>query len=315
MNDIEAKVGELLRNRTRVMALLCHEKARRGVPEGTLVFVGTANVAESWWCAEQAVLKSRASELDFFGAYLRDRILYAHRLGLLPEWPGSDSALLKVGNEIMPDDIEKLLKENARAHEERARRRADTRSTWISDTWVDPKGIRTRLINPDLPPKARQWEEERAEVEGIQVIHLEDVPKRRGEIYQASRAEQYPTIRWHFLWGRYSISGIPDGITPEFVYEYKTTKRLYYLQNKKPIALTQADLYGSLFRRATKRVQIHVVEQDKTLTWEEPVDSANAEATLSLFARVDAGELPRPPEPWKCRICDFRTTCPISQVR
>src|SRR5215467_11659002 len=121
MNDIEVKVGELLGNRARLKALLCQEKVSRGVPEDALVFVGTANVAESLWCAEQAVLKSRASELDFFGAYLQDRIVYSHRLGLIRQWPSSNSALLEVGNEIMSDHLEKLLKENAQKTEERAR--------------------------------------------------------------------------------------------------------------------------------------------------------------------------------------------------
>jgi hypothetical protein len=315
MKDIEARVGELLRNRPRVEALLRQEKARRGVPEGALVFVGTANVARSWWCAEQAVLKSRAIELDVFSAYLQDRIEYAHRLGLLRRWPRSDSALLKVGDEITPDEIEKLLKENAREAEELGRRPADTRPTWISEDRLDRQGIRTRLINPDLPPEERQWQEEVARMEGIRVIGLEDDPKQRGEIYEASRAEKYPRIWWHFPWGRYSIGGVPDGLAGDFVYEYKTTRRLYYLRNMQPIAFTQADLYGHFFRRTTKRVQIHVLEQDKTFTWEVPVDAANAEAALSLFARVDAGELPEPPEAWKCRVCDFRMTCPISQAK
>src|SRR5262249_9780357 len=76
----------------------------------------------------------------------------------------------------------------------------------------------------------------------------------------------------------------------------------------------QADLYGFFFRRPKKRVQILLVEEDATETWDEPVNGANAENTLASFARVDSGELPQPPPAWKCRLCDFRASCPISQA-
>ena len=38
-----------------------------------------------------------------------------------------------------------------------------------------------------------------------------------------------------------------------------------------------------------KRVQIQIVEENTTETWEQPLDAANAERTLSEFARVDTG--------------------------
>jgi hypothetical protein len=152
-------------------------------------------------------------------------------------------------------------------------------------------------------------------MEGIEVIDLEKDPKRRGELFQTSRAEKYPTIRWHFPWGPYSVGGVPDGLTEAFAYEYKTTRNRYLLTFMKPVAFAQADLYGHFFRRPRKRVQILVVEENVPETYEEAVDAARVEQTLAAFARVDAGEPARPPRPWKCRACDFRATCPISQAK
>ena len=114
MNDIETKVGEILRDSNRLKRLLLLEKERRGVPRDALVFVGMADVAEYWWCPQQAVLTSRAGELDFFSAYLTDRITYAHRLGHITQLPRRNDALLEVGNGITPDDVEKLLRKEGR---------------------------------------------------------------------------------------------------------------------------------------------------------------------------------------------------------
>jgi hypothetical protein len=314
MNDIQDKLGEILRDKERLGRLLLIEKQRRGVPQGALVFVGTANVASHWWCTQQAVLNSRAKELDFFAAYLSDRILYAHRLDRVTKLPRSHKALLDVGSEITLDDVEQLLKERADAAQHGSRRLAPVQVAWEYEDRVEKDGKRTRLINPALPPEEKQLWEDLAAEEGIRVIDLEKDPKRRGEIYQASRAEKYPTIQWHFPWGRYSVGGVPDGLTEDFTYEYKTTRNRFLLSFMKPVACAQADLYGYFFRRPKKRVQIHIVEENATQTWEKPVDAANAEATLSAFARVDAGEPARPPKPWKCGQCDFRANCPISQA-
>ncbi len=315
MNAMESKVSEILGDTNRLKCLLKLEKERRGVPQDALVFVGMANVASHWWCTQKAVLKSRANELGFFAAYLFDRILYAQRLGLVTNLPRSHKALLDVGSNITWEDVEHLLREEAAEAEKQAKRLAGVHATWLYEDRVDKGGKRTRLINPDLPPDEKQLCEKLATGEGFEVIDLGEDPKRRGEIYQASRAEKYPSIRWHFPWGRYSVGGVPDGLMKDFVYEYKTTHSRFLFRFMKPVALARADVYGYFFHRPKKRVQILVVEEDVTETYEEPVDAPRAEDTLAAFARVDAGEPARPPKAWKCQKCDFRTTCPISQAK
>jgi hypothetical protein len=236
-------------------------------------------------------------------------------LALITELPSSDDALLDIGKEITLAEVEKLLTQYRTEAEDRARRLAGVRVTWPYEDRVGKDGKRTRLINPDLSPEEKQLREREAAEEGVQVVDLEDDPKRRGRIYQELRAEKYPTIRWNFAWGRYSVGGVPDGITDEFVYEYKTAGSRFLFRFRKPVAIAQADLYGYFFQRSQKRVQIQIIEENRIATYEEAVDAAGAEETLASFARVDAGEPARPPKPWKCRICDFRMTCPLTQTK
>lgn len=317
MNDIQAKLGEIFRDKERLERMLLLEKKRRGVSHDVLVFLGMADVAQHWWCTQQGVFKSRVEEVTYFSRYLIDRIQYAHSLRLVTEVPTSDEALLDVGKEITFADIQKLLRRKAGAQKrsEQADRKSSITATWVSHDRRDRSGNYVQLINPDLPPEKREFEKWKSAQDGVQLIDLEQEPKRRGEVYQQLRAEKLSTIGWHFPWGRYTIVGKPDGIGDDFVYEYKTTGSQFLLRFMKPVAFAQADLYGYFFRQPKKRVQIHIVEENVTKTWEESIDSANAERTLSEFARVDAGGSARSPVAWKCRKCDYQATCPISQAK
>ncbi|MEW6578537.1 MAG: hypothetical protein AB1435_05005 [Chloroflexota bacterium] len=280
MNDIflETGIGDIIQDRERLRGLLALEKQRRGIETSALVFVGMHNVAQHWWCTQSAVLKSRANELMFFAVYLHDRIVYAHRLGLTDELPRRQEALLNIGSDLTWNDVEKLLKKEA------------------------------------SEPDKHKVDQERAGRLAL-MNELEQDPFQRGVSDQALHAEKHLSIRWNFRWGRYSVVGMPDGITEEFVYEYKNTRNRYLLRYAKPVALAQADLYGYFFQRPKKRVQIRITEEDKIETYEELIDIGRAEETLAAFAQVDEGKPARPPVPWKCRCCEFRAECPISQAK
>src|SRR5438094_397592 len=64
--DLAHQVHRIFRDEGRLGRLLALEKQRRGIPMGKLVFVGMHNVAQHWWCTQQAVFKSRANEGMFF---------------------------------------------------------------------------------------------------------------------------------------------------------------------------------------------------------------------------------------------------------
>lgn len=304
--NIGVRVRKLIENPERLEQLLALEKKRRGLAADRLAFVGLANVTEHWWCTQKAVLKSRAEEGKFFYPYLHDRIVCAHRLGLIKKLPRNDEILLDIGREITLAERERLF-ESAVKDIEIVKEYAEI---------VDRNGKRRALINPDLPEEQRKDYGKMARAKGAQIISgsLSEDPLLRGTRAHLSPPEKYPSFRWAFPWQGYTVVGIPDGLTSQFVYEFKTTGSRYLLNFLKPVALAQADLYGYFFMRPRKRVQIRILQEGKVETFEEPINGNRAGETLNAFARVERGEPAHPPKAWKCRKCEYRMICPIRQA-
>jgi len=279
--------------------LLSLEKKRRKIDKSELVFVGMANIASYRWCGAKAILHSREVELDFFRAYLVDRIRYSFELNLIDKLPKKQEALLYIGDEITYNDIERLLKKRCETFQEKS---IDTEFYYL----MSVKNGKA-FINPFLPPEQKEVAKEIAKKEGYQIV--DDLPMERGEFYHLEDPEKYPTIRWNFNWENYVIVGVPDGITDDFVYEYKTTnKSLHYI---KPVAFAQADLYGYFFKRPKKRVKIFVKKENKTYVWEEKVDVENALDILKKFKLADKEGWVIPPKNWKCKICKYKEKCKL----
>lgn len=177
---------------------------------------------------------------------------------------------------------------------------------------IDENGSRVMVINPDLSQEEKEFLGRLAKDKGVRVVNLKEAqPTIRGEFLDAIKAERYSTIRWNFAWDKYAVVGVPDGITGEFVYEFKSTRSRFLMNFLKPVALTQADLYGRFFKRSRKRVQIYIMEEDATETWDTDVDINRAEDILAKFKKVDEGFAPPPPKAWKCKSCEFAKVCTI----
>ena len=274
--------GSLLRS--IFMDLLVEEKRQAGLRPDDLYYVGMANTAQWWWCGRKSILANREMELDFFVAHLSDRIEYSAKLGYVDEevWEKFQSAALPADElrrilhglpELRMEDIEQVLKMRERG----------------GDCPKEP-------TPEEITQLLREMLREAAIAEGIRL--------------ELERAEKYSTIRWAFDWEDFKVVGVPDGITDEFVYEFKTTRNNFLLRFVKPVAFAQADLYGYFFKRLKKRVQILIRETGEVKTWVEPVSTDNAEATLrSLREAVRGSQAPRAPKPWKCRACEFREKC------
>jgi len=169
---------------------------------------------------------------------------------------------------------------------------------------LDQNGNKVAFINPDLPVELRTQERMRLESQGIKIGNVEEMPPLlRGKMLEGTRSECYPTIRWNFEYPPYVLVGVPDGITDEFVYEFKTTQSQFLKRFVKPVAQAQADLYGYFFRRGKKRYQIYVMEEGETETFESDIDKSLVERTLHDFDRVDSGWILPLPVPWKCKNC------------
>jgi hypothetical protein len=303
MNDFLSGVERLASDDRRLGGLLALEKRRRGVVGDRLLLVGVSNIAGVRWCPVKAVLKGRAEELMFFAAYLTDRLVYAHILGLIRDLPHDDQDLLKAGEEVGLADVECLLRRLPLRPEPQP---------WAYREAVGPGGEAAWVLNPSLSAAEQARHRDLASRAGVRVLDLEDDPKLRGLVLEELRAERYPTVRWNFRRGPYVVVGVPDGITDSLIYEYKTTRSHYLGTQLLPVALAQADLYGHFFNRPCKRVQIYVVEEDETRTWDLPIDRDGAESALTELQAVDEGRRPSAPrERWKCRRCDVRAACPI----
>lgn len=263
--------------RVPIDKLLAMEKRRRGVPSSQLVFAGIHDVAQFWWCGMYAVRKERHVERDIFAAYLEDRVRCARYLGVVSAAPKRISDLLTLGSEITLEQVEGMA---ASLHSARLESSIETKA-------VPPAKRRLRTVSD----------------------RYED-----GAAVEATFAETYPTFRWNFAWRDIVLVGMPDGLTADFVYEFKSAGKEYWAVQSRPIAEAQADMYGIFFRRSVKRIQVRLRDSGQITTSEGPIDQRRAELTLEAFHAVERGQLPVAPEAFKCRRCEHAEGCPLRQA-
>ena len=275
--------------------LLHIEKDRRGIEKDKLVFIGIANVAYYCWCAMKSIIKSRERELGNFKAYLENRIYYSFALGLIDDIPENEEKLLDIGDEIKFRDIDKLFKEKT--------------EQFINDNLEIP--IKFRNINLSNEEKTKK------SIESNNLSHIikisKEYPDSIGEYLHGEIAEKYPTMRWNFEWEDYVLIGMPDGITNDFIYEFKSTRNEYLKRHIKPVAFAQADLYGYFFKRNNKKVQIYILNQNIAETYEDNINKENALNLLKKFKNIDEGDNPLHPQSWKCESCEFKNECILKQ--
>jgi len=256
--------------------LLTEKKLREGVSENRLLFVGVADTAKYRWCPLQSFLSNVSMELQFFASYLVDRIAYSIYFNQLQEFPQDLNKFLDIGEGLKFSDIEEILKDIGLAQT------------------VENK-IKQKLL-----------------IRHESITQVEENYKSAGEVEELLYAEPYPTIRWNFKFKDFIVVGVPDGITEEFVYEFKSTGKESYIKNILPVAQAQADLYGYFFKRHKKRVQVRIRETGKIKTWESDVNMKEAEHVLDGLAKVVEGEILLPSEnerKWKCKVCEFKDEC------
>lgn len=313
---VDRELGEIAGNQNRLRSLLLSKKDSLGKNEEDLIFLGMANLAEYFWCAEESYLKSRKKELDFFFSYLSDRIRYSVELGSISKFPVSANEILEIGEGIKIQDIERLLqeRENQFVYNDLISAKVAIEGQWKTI------GVHDRVLYILGYPDEFVGKNDLQEFNANEVVFVKSLddpalpPLLRGFVGEYEWAEKYPTIRWNFSHGYYTIVGIPDGITSDFVYEFKTSRNSFLKGYLKPVAEIQADFSGHFFRREKKRVQIRVSETGNIETYQSQVSSQRVLQVLKGFKLIDEGETPIPPKPWKCKHCEFNQTCSISQV-
>ncbi|MEM3637975.1 MAG: hypothetical protein QXX17_00050 [Conexivisphaerales archaeon] len=273
----EARLNRII-YRYGITKLMKEEKKRLGYPENRLVFIGTNDTASYWYCAQKSLYKQIDMEQEFFASYLTDRILYSIRLGYVKDVPRDERELLGAGDNLTMNDIERIL--------------AD--------------------YPADLLEQRKKDKEKTNKLLSMAKSAFRNSPIAFGKFAEKALSEVYPTVRWNFRYNDYVVLGVPDGITNNFVYEFKTANNL---ETMRRIVDAQADLYGYFFRRPEKRIQIYLKREDKIITTQEPVKIDNALTTLQKATYVYEGGNPFPPKEWKCRYCEYLSRCPITPLK
>jgi CRISPR/Cas system-associated exonuclease Cas4 (RecB family) len=272
--NFESEARELFRDKDRLDELLLLEKTNRGVDQKQLVFAGFSDVSAQVFCSMKAVLRARESEKMYFRAYLKGRLYYANELRALERWPRSNIGLLQVIQSITFEQVEALEKPHYGDH--------------------------------PLPGETSEILPLEIKIKGPNVDYA-----TRGDVLEFFCAERYHKFMWHFPYGRYVFLAIPDGITNDFVYEFKSGSNARFRPERTTEAVVQGDLYGYFFRKRMKRVQVYTSDDRRRESRNSLVDEENAVKYLKNFARVDGGEMPKLPSPGKCRSCDFVASCPL----
>jgi len=334
--NFEIKFNLFLKeNKISITDLLIAEKKRRGRSKKELTFLGVANIAKYYWCAQKCLFESWENEEGFFSAYLFDRIYeaflnttttdikdlhlwFSEKDSFIESLPKSKNKLLNIGSEIKFGKVnKKFLKKLpgiSKPGESYGKRYVDRFGKNKDGTYVIPKETYKDFQEESIE-KERERTIERYEKGEIDTLpEIEEIkinPTDKGRFYHELIGKNYHSFRWNFEWDKYVFVGIPDGLTKDKVYEFKTTgtKKLSFFQ--KYILQAQADLYGYFFKRDIKETDLYIINNNKTETKEEEVDKKNALETLEKFRALESGEKPLAPKKWKCKNCKYKKKCPV----
>jgi hypothetical protein len=198
--------------------------------------------------AKQDAGKARRNEPEFFGYYLSFRRDYARKFGLVDKMPANPTELLLVGEAITYEQVEAANPLSDMLSSER-----------LSDEWLADR--RAKYIGK--LPSLQTYDQ--------------------GNLAHDVFAEEYTTIKWCFPWEGRVFIALPDGLTTDSVYEFKSTTKALYKREREKQATAQADIYGLFFRRANKRVQVYCWEDGQLTSIDSPVDTNAAATHLSEF--------------------------------
>lgn len=277
MNSNNTNNNNLIPNNFNTQELMKLEKIRLGFNPSDLVFVSTGDFSKFHWCPMQAYFALIDHELDKFLGYLQDKIEYSIKLDKLtlqtiPNNPKSPQKLLQIGDDITLQDISKLLK-------------------------------RTEYAN--IPTQQQIIDAK----ENLKKCTLQT---QRGHYLETIYAKKYPQIHWFVKYKNFIFTCEPDGITNDFVYEFKSSKNRYFANHTKRKAQLQSDIYAICFNKTSKTIDQLIISENKIETIEESLNKERLDSVIKAIKNIIAGNLPKAPlEKFKCRVCMYRNKCEI----
>lgn len=295
---------------------MIREKKKLSIKKDQICFVAVADIARMYWCHQQMIFKIRNNEKNIFASYKEDIEKYGqlskkevHKI--LSQFMEDYTTINIHGRAItiIPDEsdinkfdypLKKILTNN---FIEILNKCKNYRSALIK--------LENELKKNNIPYLAIA--EMSNDTANRKTIY--DNPLERGIFEELNRAEHYPTFRYHFNWKNYIIEGAPDGIGPDFCYEFKTTANEFLCNFIKPMAIAQANIYSYLFEKPKIKVQIKLMNKvnERSIIIEQKTDERHAVHTLNTMDKLLTNKMnPIPPKQWKCKSCEYRSECRIT---
>lgn len=267
-------------------------------------YLGVSDIAGMGWCDQQFIFRVRENESMFKSEVKMLRKQPDNMIKFEPREPEIvlvvparkfEEVFEKIGEELTYEDIK-------------------TKAPMTMDTPL-AKWSGSVIGIPDFV-----FDEEFGEfVEPVKMTSAEALALLKPELMRAGikdealYAEIYPTIKTFWKWKDYYIVGVPDGLTDEFCYEFKSAAVDFLFIYTKPVAVTQAILYSYFFKKPKIRVQIRIRKTGEIKTVER---ETTEEEGVKILERMDGllkgKRKPQPPKQWKCKNCDFKKECNIS---
>lgn len=302
-----------MENPIKALKGLMKEKQKRNIPSKQPIFIAVADIAGMFWCNQKMIFKIKENELNIYSGYLNNIKKYGSNLSVKEL-----DRILKSEELEMKRRISNIKNINEKVYSTKKWHIIlDNKNAELSESdleYLDSLAtIDTAMDKIEKILKKRGIKSEFMAAENTEsTLFDESIPLDRGFLDEGKYAERYPSVRYHFDWNDYVIMGIPDGITKDFCYEFKSTTNGFSAFYIKPIAIAQAQLYSYFFKRPKIRVQILTKDNGKIATIEEKADKKKAEEILrTMDGLLKEKKSAIPPKPWKCRSCGYINQCKL----
>jgi CRISPR/Cas system-associated exonuclease Cas4 (RecB family) len=322
------------------LVLFREEKTRRK-PSG-LCFLGTASIVELLqYCPRKGLLSLVYHEGGYFLKWVKVKY---NTLRIHGDLNDKEIALTNFFFNITGDDTIFLLPYMSKENAIKALRKIAEIKMWVDANYTSYKELVEdlhqsmrkviRSLGPTeedleayLKKKESNFSAERkppTEEEIKMAIALSRLsgdtePETEGIIAEMKFAEKYPTIPLCMTAGNRIIVGVPDGITSEFIYEFKRKAQKKYLKFRLEEARLQVDIYSAMLYRPKKRIQIYIADpsipdSERFFVIEEDTDPERGQKeilkALSIIDQFESGIIPpRPSNRNKCLNCKFKFRC------
>jgi CRISPR/Cas system-associated exonuclease Cas4 (RecB family) len=344
-------LDDFISNQFDLDGLLSKYKVQKGFNEDKTTFLGINDIASYYWCSREAVFKAKENEIKYFKNAIIDSFIV---LNLIDDFKLDDLIALKplkilsIANNIKTNELYNLFFENEEGNDSPKNRRlgyalykSDSSNPYREamiyfgsynkerkkdDSYICFVDTVEKFLSLD-----KKYQEELVKTKHRDTRSLDEIEngkpfwtkrsyaKSRGKLLHELNnfKNKYKTFRWHFSWNNYIITGVPDGIKDNFVYEYKSANDKYYYNNYiKLIANSQADLYGYFFKKREKKVETVFIKEGKLKEIRGKVDIDSALDLLHIFKNTLEGNLEHiAPVKWKCKKCDYYEKCEVTSLK